>query len=569
MYKDVHRLIKPIIKPAKLKAIFKLTNILLVSFCLLFSFFLFKPQLSYTNQTIYRSPIYWDLHWHAALIQNFTYGDNFPPQNEAFGGLPHTYHFFWGVLTGIYESLGMNLVDSINFASIVPFFFVLLTIIGLSEEFFDNKSVGFITIILTITSSSFHFTDYFKNVSSQNLQNIILNIFTTKTHPWTASFTTATHSFYYNGTFFNLFYFIEERQLIIGVLYLLLSCFIIYKRKNLSNSSLTIIGGLMGAYFLWHLHITIMILCALIFLLVFDSDRKKTLLMLTGFFIIFMAHVIYFKLIAQSAWFVANTESFPKINLGFSDQENKLFSLSHAFNWYLYSYGLKLFLLPISLLFMWRKNKKACLLICSIIIPTFILLNTFQLAPGSVYENHKFLRPMNILIDLAVAFIVYKIFFKRINLLLKISGFIIMFFLTISGIIELMPFINSKPTEMYAYYPSQITQSIQWNTQKHAVFTGSDDYQIQLAGRKMFLGNILGEGLGLNKEKRQKVISNIYASSDIKTFCFLTRNYKIDYIEFNNSQGFVTDFFKKLPHFSTINDKNEQVFFVDSKKSCA
>lgn len=218
---------------------------------------------------------------------------------------------------------------------------------------------------------------------------------------------------------------------------------------------------------------------------------------------------------------------------------------------------------------MWRKNKKACLLICSIIIPTFILLNTFQLAPGSVYENHKFLRPMNILIDLAVAFIVYKIFFKRINLLLKISGFIIMFFLTISGIIELMPFINSKPTEMYAYYPSQITQSIQWNTQKHAVFTGSDDYQIQLAGRKMFLGNILGEGLGLNKEKRQKVISNIYASSDIKTFCFLTRNYKIDYIEFNNSQGFVTDFFKKLPHFSTINDKNEQVFFVDSKKSCA
>lgn len=567
-YSRINLIVRNALKHKKIRHFFNPLNILIVLFCFLFSYFLFIPHLSSQNGAIYTSPIYWDFHWHAALIQNFTFGDNFPPQNEAFGGVPHTYHFFWGVLVGTYESLGMNLVDAINLISILSFFFVLLTLIGLSEEFFENKFIGIIAIVLTITSSSLHFIDYLKSVSNQNILSIVTNIFTTNAHPWTASFVTNVHSFNYNGTFFNLFYFIEERQLIIGALFLLLSCFIIYRRKELSNEILIITGGLMGSFFLWHLHITIMILCALFFLLFFDKDnRKKTILILTGFLIVFIAHFIYFKLITQSPWFTT-TNGFPKLNFGFSDQENKPFSFLHAFNWYSYAYGLKLILLPIGLSLMKIKNKKIFLSLSSIIIPTFILLNTIQLSPGSIYESHKWLRTMNIVIDLSVAYIVYQIFFKRVSNLLKILGVLIMFFLTISGIIELMPFMNSTPTKFYAYYPSSIIQLIKSNTSQDSIFVGNDENIIHLAGRKMFLGDILGGGFGLDKERRQTIISDIYSSANLAIFCNLTLSNNVDYVELNESQKDHLPFIYNPDYFQTINDKNENVFFVDTKKTC-
>lgn len=564
----IFKLFKHLYRPGQFKSSLSLSGIFIVLSCFLFSYFLFKPQLAYSNHTIYRSPIYWDLHWHTALIQNFTDGDNFPVQNEAFGNVPHTYHFFWGVMTGIYESLGLGLVDAINFFSIGSFFFVLITIIGLGEEFFGTKKPGVIALFLTISSSSLHFVDYFYNVRNQSIKNIVFDILTTTAHPWNASFTTNHHSFYYNGTFFNLFYFIEERQLIIGVLYLLIACCVIYNRKNFSDFILPIVGALMGAYFLWHLHITIMVLCALIFLLIFDKDKKKTLLILTGFLTVFIAHIAYFKSVTQSPWFTQADKNFPRLNFGFSDQENKPFSLMHAFNWYFYSYGLKLIIFPVSTLIMLRKNKKVALTLCSIIIPTFILFNTIQLSPGSIYENHKWLRSMNVLLDLTIAYLIYYAFFKKDKFILKISGLVFILLLTISGFIELMPFLNSKPTEFYTPYPSVMTLSIKSNTDKKSTFVGNDADDIQLAGRRMFLGDILGGGLGLDKPRRQQIIAEIYNSTDLKSFCKLNLSNKINYVEYTQKQKTGLQFIEKSHYFPSINTKNEQVFFVDVKKTC-
>lgn len=545
----------------------KLKDIILICSCFLFSCLFFIPHLAYQNNGIYQSPIYWDFHWHASLIQNFVLGDNFPPQNEAFAGVPHTYHYFWAILTGIYVSFGLNLVDAINFFSISTFFFILITLIGLGEEFFGKKYVGFITIILALTSSSLHFIDYFYKFKNLNILEILNNIFLNTQHPWFASFSNIKHSFYYNGTFFNLFYFIEERQIIIGILYLLLSIFIIYKRNNLSYQVLFLIGLLMGGFFLWHLHITITVLLALLFILIFDRDRKKTLVMLSSFIIIFLLHIIYIKGITQSPWFM-DVKGFPKINPGFSDQEYKQFSFLHAYKWYIYSYGLKLILLPLSLFFIRIKDKKLFLLFCSIILPTFILLNTVQLSPGSVYENHKWLRPINFIIDLAVAYGICHFFFGKKKLLQLFSGVIVMLLLTMSGIIELSPFMNSRPTRLYAHYPSKMSEAINSKSAKSHTFVGEDDYEIQLTGRKVFLGDVLGGGLGLDRKKRKEIITDIYDAPDMDSFCSLTKKYKIDFIQYNNDDYVLPEYLTDASYFQTINSKTEKIIFVDTKKSC-
>ena len=565
--KHISLLIKPWVADGEFKNILKPANIFLILFCFLFAFWFYRPQLDYRDGMIYTSPIYWDFHWHAGLIQNFAFGDNFPPQNEAFSGVAHTYHYFWAILTGIYIILGLSLVDAINFFSIATFFFMLIALIGMGEEFFGKKMIGFLAVLLALTSSSFNFADYFYKNQHMGIFDAIKNIFLNTQHPWDASFREGHHLFYYNGTFFNLFYFVEERQMIIGVLYLLLSSFIIHKRRSLSYSSLFSIGVLLGGFFLWHVHLTIVIFLALLFLLTFDSDRKRTLILLSGLSIIFIVHLIYIKWVTASPWFI-DTKGFPKINLGFSDQENKPFSLAHAFNWYLYSYGLKLILLPISLIFLWAKDRKLFLLFCSIIIPTFILLNTIQLSPGSVYENHKWMRPMNFFIDLAVAFGVYTFFFTKKKILLFVPGVVIIFFLTISGIIELMPFINSKPSEVYADYPSQMSKAINLHSEPKETFVGDDAEAIQLAGRKVFVGDVLGGGLGLDKSKRQRIIENVYASTDKVTFCSLIDEFGIDFIEYNSAGKILPEYLRNASSFAAQNRKGEQVSFIEAKSAC-
>jgi hypothetical protein len=554
-----------------IKLFFHPTNILLILFCLIFSYIFFIPHLSYQNGVIARSPIYWDYHWQMSLIQNFVHGDNFPPENEAFAGIPANYHYFWMVNTGIYQSLGLNAVDAINFTSIIQFFFLLLILVGIAIEFFGSKLAGFFAVLLSITSSSLHFIDYFRRFTFNTVLEAVTKIFTTTEHPWNISLFRDLHFFVYNGTFFNLFYFIEERQMIPAVIFMLISIWVINERRQFSSILIFVIGLLMGSFFLWHLHVTLMVLCAILFSLILGSERKKTLFLLFGFCIAFVPHLLFFKNLTHTEWFVPQTTEFPKINFGFADQENKPYSLYHAVIWYSYSYGLKVLLLPLGLLVIFTKYRKYALGIIAVVVPTFLLVNTIQLSPNSIYENHKFLRPMNFAIDLTAGFVISFLFFQKRQALLKILGVLVLVAVTASGIIELMPFINSKPSQGVAKYPSELTYAIRTNTPSKSVFVGNDEYDIYLAGRKLFLAKEQRghDDVALDKKKRQKVISDLYDASDMTVFCRLTRGYNIDFVEFNNAAApAVPEYLKNAIYFPALNAKGEQLIFVNTRKTC-
>lgn len=97
---EIEQLYKTVISSFSIKPI----NVLLIVFCFVFAYIFLSPHLMTKNNVIYSSPIYWDFHWHAAIIQNFVYGDNFPPQNEAYPGIPMAYHFFGDLVMGIYDA---------------------------------------------------------------------------------------------------------------------------------------------------------------------------------------------------------------------------------------------------------------------------------------------------------------------------------------------------------------------------------------------------------------------------------------------------------------------------------
>ncbi len=386
-----------IIRKIKIKVSFDKT--LVFSFIFLFSIFFYKPHLKLKDGNIYTSPVYWDFQWHAPLIQNFAFGDNFPPQNESFAGIPITYHYFWGLLVAIYVSTGLDIVNGINFISILTLFFLFTTIIGVGEELFKSKIIGLIAIILTITSSSFRFIYDLQLNSSAILFLTIKKIMLNTNHP-----------FGYNGNMFNMFYFLAERQMVFGIIFLLCYIVLVFKKEKFSNQLIILFGILTGLFFWGHLFITIMVFCSLLFLFLFNIKDKKISLFLLSFFLVFLIVVLFYKIFTYSQWFHPEIKNYPKINFNFPTMEEEYpFSIVNSIKYYIFGYGIKIIFVIIGIYLLFKENKNLFLIFLSIIIPTFILINTIQLSPLSIYDNHKWLKPMNVILDLLTAFTIYKL----------------------------------------------------------------------------------------------------------------------------------------------------------------
>lgn len=549
-----------------------------ILFCFIFPFFLFNPQLAHVEDKIYTSPIFWDFNIHFPIIQNFVYGDNFPPQNESFSNVPMTYHYFFDLLTAIYAASGLGLVGSINFISILSFSFLLISFIGFGEEIFNSTATGFIAVLLTLTSSSLRFIDYFSRASSLSLITTIKSIFTNTQHPFFSSFVEG-NPFGYKGFMFDIFYFVAERQLIFGVLFLIFSSLALYSKKLLSNKACFLLGLLMGLFFQWHLFISIIIGLSILFLFCFSNERSKTFWIGLGFGVLFISQVFYFKSLLKPEWFYPDISDFPKISFDFPTfLPDYPFSLMNALGYYLYAYGLKIIFILLGFFMIFKKNKSLFILLISIILPAFILVNTVQLSPLSIYDNHKWLRPMNVIIDLIVAMALYKLFFQNRQIIWKIIGLSCFIFLTISGLMELMPFVNSKPSNLYASYPSEFIREVRENSHPQSSFLSLGSKELHLAGRKLFLGSSHDEpgatsildSNRFNKALRERTIQEIYAVQKTTDFCQLVLSNNIDYVEFNStnkdlpiykgSQGFSS--------FSARNEKGELITFIKAKEGC-
>lgn len=563
LHTDVQQLLSNIQKKKPLRQITK-ADIIITFFSLLFASLFFIPHIQLFNGAIYTSPIYWDFHWHMQIIQGFVAGDNFPPENSAYAGIPMLYHFFGDFVMAIYQSVGLTITQSITYPSILFLFILLMTIVGTCNEYLKSKLVGFFAVLFTITSSSGHFIYYFLQNRDIPLPLQFINILVNDTHPWYVSHIKYS-PFNYNGTFFNLFYFLEERHLLLGSIFLLFSFFIIYNRKTLSNRVLLFIGICMGLFLFWHTYVTMYVLLIIGLLLFFDKYRAKTIYLFSGFFIIFLLqYLAIINTINTYTGFIKDTTSYPILNFDFageSPDKSLMGKIVFAGSFYVFAYGIKLFLFPISLYFLYKKNKYLAKLFFFAIIPIFIVINSLQIFASGVGENHKFLLNMNILINIVTAYGVFLCFKKH----KKLIGYILLFLLTISGIIEHMPFINSVPSTYFSDYSAQsYAKDIQKHIPRDAVTLSRDEKQFYLAGRKLFIGNAVLPTDGIDKKRRMDIANEIY-HADTKTFCILTQSNKIDYVVFFEGENAQV---RKQSKFILHNYQHKR-YFVDVRELCS
>lgn len=565
--KEAQKLFKTILQTISLRPV----NIFLILFCFLFSYAFLAPHLLTRNNEIYTSPVYWDFHWHAAIIQDFAYGDNFPPQNEAFPGIPMAYHFFGDLVMGIYEVSGLSLTSAITFSSILFFFFSLITIIGTAESFFKSKFLGFLAVCFMIFSSSYHFIYYFFQNQRESITQLIAGIFTNTELPFYASFIYGS-PFHYDGAMFNLFYFFEERHMFITPVFLLLCLWIIVNRANFSVKILTILGAFMGGFFYWNVFVALMIPIGLLFVLLFDDNKKATLaLFIPCAAVLGLQYESLKHAIVASDAYSPGLEQYPQFNTTFAtiipnNSPAPLFK--NIVEYYGFAYGLKAIFAPVGFFMIWKKQKHLAIILLAFTIPTFIVINTLQISPSGVGENHKLLLNMNIILDLATAYALYRLVSK--NVFFKLLGVLCFFLLTISGVIEDAPFINSRPTVLYAdYSPSSLSRIIQNNTFPQATIVGRDAKEIQLAGRKIFVGESAGASVSINMLPREEIFSKIYHSQTVNKLCSTIAENPIDYVELYPKDLLYNKVLQnKLLYFMAYNSYATRVIFLNTDELC-
>src|SRR3990167_2737926 len=228
----------------------------------------------------------------------------------------------------------------------------------------------------------------------------------------------------------------------------------ILTKKKLGLPITITIGVILGFFFYFHLAVLLTTIIIIIALAIFFKElRVPALIILSIAGIISVPQYLYLQL---------GDDSFkPFISIGYLVQNNLTF-LSFLKYWFL-NLGLHTILIPAGLFFATRKLKKIFLAFFLI----FILGNTIQFSP-EIAANHKFFNYFMLIGVMFSAFALVKLWsFKHY---LKPVVVILIFFLTLSGIIDFFPIYNDSKIELPDY---PVTKDIEWiikNTPPDSVF---------------------------------------------------------------------------------------------------
>ncbi len=546
-------------------------------FCVAF----YRPHLDQPPGAglIFRTPIYWDFNVHAPIVQSFAFGDNFPAENESFAGVPETYHFFFDLLTAIPVSLGLDLAPAFRMVSAASLFAVLGLLVGFGEELGGGSAPGMLAALLACTSSSLHAFSLFLSPGGRPASEIFHEVISA--HPYLGSFAKG-NPFAYNGTMFNLFYFLEERQLVFASGFLLAAVLLLSTRSRWPVAAGFSAGAFFGIFVFWHLFVTITLGLAVAWLLAFAPDRRKTAAVLSGMALVGIGFLLWVRGVARPEWFLPGGRPALRINPGFSTGPGgPSFSLSRAAGYWGYAWGLKALLGLAGLAAAFRSRRPLFHALASVLVPTFLLVNALQIVPLSVYDNHKWLRPMNLFLDLGAAFFLAERVVRGrlpapVRALVATVAAVAVFLMTVSGVIELIPYMTSRATVLYARYPTEFTETVRARTAPRSVFASFEANALHLAGRKLFIGNDADErgtvslvaSAGFDTGRRQQAILDLYAAPTGEDFCRSAAADRIDWLEVEPALTRPSGADRRAPGFDTTTPAGRAVRFLDVRRFC-
>src|SRR3990167_9701350 len=429
-----------------------LLEIYLAAFSFLFSSWLMFSTFSYKAGSMLIATKAWsDFASSIPLIRSFSFGSNFPPQYPLFPGEPIHYHFIFFAFVGLLEKTGVRLDYALNIPSTIGFLSLLLVIYFFAKTLFKNKTVGVLSVVFFLFNGSFSFIEFLKAhpLSFSIINDIIANKTFPSFGPYDGKIVSA---------FWNLNIYTNQRHLAFAFFVSLFIISIILipslTKKKLRLPITITIGVILGFFFYFHLAVLLTTIIIIIALAIFFKElRVPALIILSIAGIISVPQYLYLQL---------GDDSFkPFISIGYLVQNNLTF-LSFLKYWFL-NLGLHTILIPAGLFFATRKLKKIFLAFFLI----FILGNTIQFSP-EIAANHKFFNYFMLIGVMFSAFALVKLWsFKHY---LKPVVVILIFFLTLSGIIDFFPIYNDSKIELPDY---PVTKDIEWiikNTPPDSVF---------------------------------------------------------------------------------------------------
>lgn len=531
---------------------------LLVTLSLVFSGWLMWQTFAYRQGTFFVAAKAWsDFASHLPLIRSFSWGQNWPPQYPLFPGPFIHYHFLFYALVGLLEKIGLPFDWALNLPSTLSFFGLLLAIYFLAKTIFKSRRVGFLSIILFLFNGSFSFLEFFKKYPLSF--KTPLEIFQNNTFPSFGPYGPQIVS-----AFWNLNIYTNQRHLSLAFTLVLLMILFLIKpilaKKKITYRRTILLGLLLGLMPFLHSAVFAMGVIVFACLLVLLNGHRKNLLILLAIALSLGLPQLF---LMQTGGGISNF----KFNPGYLIANNLTFG-NFIYYWFL-NLGLVVFLIPVGLAKSSLLAKKIFLSFLSL----FVIGNLFQFSP-EIAGNHKFFNLFLIIGDMFVAYTIFIIWQKKIWG--KFLSLIIIFFLTLSGIIDFFPIKNDS---FLAINDAPKNPDVLWikeNTASKSVFLNSSFlyHPASLAGRKIFLGwPYFAWSTGYETEKQGKIMKEIYENNDKEDICRLLIGNKIDYFttedtkDDQNLPKIDPEFFQAIFKTAYSNQKNNfQIYEV--KENC-
>lgn len=493
-----------VLKKSRPKLTMPAVQFFFLALVLLVSGWLMRKSFGYTHSHfLIASNIYDDFNIHLGVMRSFSWGENFPAQLPFFAGGSIRYHFMTDFLFGVLEFLGLNPGWAINLPCFLAFASLLIFIFALSQKLVGGRFwLGLFSAILSLFNSSLTFVKFF--------QRLPLSWQTPK-QVWRLGRYLSAGPF--DGgiisIFWNLNTFLNQRHLIFSsAMFLLVIDLLLIAKENKRSALIFLAGFLTGFLPAWH---------GLVFLATFLTglylSRRQWLLFLWPALILGLPQVF---------WLSGQVSRLPQWRPGFLVSEN--LSLVNIGRYWIQNLGLSLFLVPWGL---WLAGKNRRLLLPIGLL--FGLPNLFQFT-ANIFHNHSFLNLGIILANFYSALVLSRLWQK--NWSSKILALALLFFLTFSGVFDLMVIKNDFIHQIADYPQDELIAWIKEETSPQAVFMSPDQpYQAPtLAGRKVFLSTShFVWGYGYQVEPRKILTNKVYDSDNEEEVRKLLKQAEVDY----------------------------------------
>lgn len=426
---------------------------------------------------------------HVGYIANWLYGSNLPPQNPWYAGVRLSYPFLFDFTSAILAKMGLSITWSLQLPGIVFGLVIVVLLFKLAEKVSGKAIVGVVAVAIFMLSGGLGFM-YLKDGATE-----------------------ATHYYERNIQWVNFVIseMVPQRGILMGISAALVVFTLWWDGYEKNNQKKYLLSGFVaGLVPFFHAH-TFMVLAVVSGFLFLIKPKK------IWWYFFLPAGILA---VPQFAYFAPQVSGYTP---GFMRWQPGWTAHVQNDNWawfWIKNIGLMFFLIPISWIAAWKRNRKLFWIYLPFLI-IFAVCNLWVFQPWE-NDNSKLLRFWYLGSAVLVGW-----WLVRIPKALTIICLVI---ITLAGAIDAGSWINFEKNKLMMWSSSDMALA-EWaktNTPKDAVFLTTDAHNhwvVDLAGRKIVMG-FRGWlwSWGINYGEREQDVEKMWNSGQI------VKNYNIDYV---------------------------------------